>query len=50
MKQLITFSMMIFISLSVYANDIYVNQSGADTDTAAYHRTGSSITLMEIGA
>ena len=32
MKQLITFSMMIFISLSVYANDIYVNQSGATLD------------------
>ena len=32
MKQLIIFSMMIFISLSVYANDIYVNQSGATLD------------------
>jgi hypothetical protein len=31
-------------------NTIYVNQSGADTDTAAYYRSGSSIVLMEIGA
>ena len=32
------------------SNNIYLNQSTADTDNAGYHRTGSSITLMEIGA
>ena len=32
MKKIITFVMLMFISLSVYANDIYVNQSGANLD------------------
>jgi len=32
MKKIITYSMLMFISLSVYANDIYVNQSGATLD------------------
>jgi len=32
------------------SNVIYVNRSGADSDTAAYYRSGSSIVLMEIGA
>ena len=32
------------------SNTIYLNQSAADSDTAAYYRAGSSITLMEIGA
>ena len=32
MKKIITYSMLMIISLSVYANDIYVNQSGATLD------------------
>ena len=32
MKKIITFVMLMFISLSVYANDIYINQSGANLD------------------
>jgi hypothetical protein len=32
MKKIISIMMLMFISLSVYANDIYINQSGATLD------------------
>ena len=32
MKKIITFVMLMFISLSVYANDIYITQSGNALD------------------
>ena len=32
MKKIITILSVMFISLSVYANDIYINQSGATLD------------------
>ena len=32
MKKIIAFIMLMFISLSVYANDIYITQSGSDLD------------------
>ena len=32
MKKIIAFIMLMFISLSVYANDIYITQSGSNLD------------------
>ncbi len=32
MKTIITFTMLMVISLSVYSNDIYIQQSGASLD------------------